>query len=494
MVKMKKGILIIIFIGLTLLLFILAEPKYNYPEEFKLNVTHVGAAEEHEKMGTDTGGFCWTACLTMLLKQYDSNIEYWMVHNFREASTKFNFFYATTEGNRLWADSDAGGTKSVLLAAKNLGYTPHLRIRNPTLVYLLTWKKYGEAWQIKNWIKFANELGVDVDTFIIPPWDLVKHLISSGIPVQVDVSSCFYDYHVIEGYDKENIYIVVPDPEFFGLESAKKKCKLMPLYGLRFIWLTKDGKRKSDEEILSSLRWRASLAVLNMRHFVKLLKQGKSIYEFDGGRFSVLRRSAYYYLKEQSLEEVASLYNKSAELFKQLHLTFPSTEAEKHKEKIIETLTEIADIEEKALEKWPSPMVSKYTNSLNYSGIRITSKEKANISVFSQKEDLPKSFKLVYGMYVINTTKPLSIYFIMNPYVPSGYLMKGDLKIIRKEGGKFIELKSKEKTIGDEWTLEAQIKESGEYGVAVRTSSLESCGNGVCELGESNEDCSEDCI
>jgi len=458
----------IIFIGIVFLLFIFAKPKYNYPEEFKLNVTHVGAAEEHEKMGIATGGFCWTACLTMLLKQYDANIEYWMVHNFREASTRFDFFYATTEGNKLWADSDAGGTKSVLLAAKNFGYTPHLRIKNPTLVYLLTWKKYGEAWQIKNWIKFANELGVDVDTFIIPPWDLVKHLISSGIPVQVDSSSCFNDYHVIEGYDKENIFIVMPDPEFFNLENAKKKCKLMPLYGLRFIWLTKDRERKSDEEILSSLRWRASLAVLNMRYFVELLEQGKRIYEFDGGRFSVLRKSAYYYFKEQNLEEVASLYNKSAELFKQLHLTFPSKEAEKHKEKIIEILTEIADIEERAMKKWPSPRVSKHTDSLRYGGIKITSEEKANISVRSQKEDLPEDFKLVYEMYVINTTKPLTISFIMNPYAPSGYLMGGDLKIIKKEGDKFIELKSKEKTIDDEWILETQIKESGEYGVAVR--------------------------
>ena len=133
---------------------------------------------------------------------------------------------------------------------------------------------------------------------------------------------------------------------------------------------------------------------------------------------------------------------------------------------------------------------------MTYSGIRIEAEEKTDISITSKKEELPDHYKLLYEMYDIETTKPLTLAFSTSEYAPSNTLMGGVMKIIKKEGNDFIELGYEEKEIGDRQFIVTQITSSGEYGFALRTGGSQSCGNGICEigLGENRENCDVDCI
>jgi len=482
--------IIISAIIVVIAFFYFNKPDYSYPEEYKLNVPHVSSSVEHKKYGVGVGGYCWAAALTMLLKHYDPNIEYWQVHNFREATTDFSFILMTLRGGYL-SVGETGGTWGVLTAAKNLGYDVHLRIMDPNVV--TTMVGTDEAWQVRKWIKTTQELEGDADTFITHPIDLIKYLISSGNPVYTDGWPCFQDNIAIEGYNKNNVNIVLPNPEDIGREDPRMECNIqLSTTPIRILWLTKNGERKSDEELLSILRWKASLSGINMKYIINLLETGNDLDGLGTGSVALMRKYASLYLADQDLNEVAELYNESSNVFNQLHLTFPPHEVNRHKNEIIETLNKAAEIEKQALDKWPSPVVSKNTDSLTYGGIRIEAEEKTDITITSKKEDLPEHYKLLYEMYDIKTTKPLTLAFSTSEYKPSNTLMEGVMKIIKKEGSEFIELDYEE----DEQFIVTQITSSGEYGFALRTGGSQSCGNGICEigLGETRENCDVDCI
>ena len=84
----------------------------------------------------------------------------------------------------------------------------------------------------------------------------------------------------------------------------------------------------------------------------------------------------------EGYEELAQGYEKSSELFGQVRSIFPP-EANRHKGEIIRVFREIADYEESLYEKWPSPVVTRTTDYLEYGGVTITAKEQTPITIVS---------------------------------------------------------------------------------------------------------------
>lgn len=317
----------------------------------------------------------------------------------------------------------------------------------------------------KSWTRTAKEVGADIETFLFCfPMDEFRQLISSGIPVIAE-SPCHNDYHVIEGYSKDRLYAVIPDPSEVGRTDPRVSCPIGD--GLRqdMFWVTPGGEKKSDAELLSRMKWLADLAPANLRSYADYIEKGVRIANWQVEKIYLGRKFASMYFDELGYEELAQGYEKSSELFGQLQNTIFPPEANEHKDEIIAMFRQIADHEESLYEKWPSPVVTKTTDYLEYGGLKITAKEKTPITIVSRKKDVPKG-KLIYEVYDIKTTRPIKLTFTYKEYQPAN-LIRGNLKIVRLSGGEAVELESVAKEDDKRATISAEIDGSGEYALVL---------------------------
>lgn len=430
----------------------------SYPEEYRLDVPHVSTKQESEKYGAKIGGYCWLASTTMLMKHFDPSIEFWEALVFSEGTTSFSFYFCGHSSTRAAAELHKGGPNILLLVAKNLGFKPHVRIQS-----LIT---SGDKGQAKTWLRTAKEVGAEVKTYLLTfPMGEFKQVISSGIPVATSYSPCLRDYHVLEGYSKDKLFIVIPDPSDVGKTDPKMSCQVGGGLKHDMFWVTPEGERKSGAELLSRMKWLADLAPANMRSYSDYLEKGVEIANFEVEKFHLARKCASMYFDELGYEELAAGYEKSSELFGQLSTTIFPPEANQHKDEIIAMFREIADHEESLYEKWPSPVVTKTTDYLEYGGAKITAKEKTPITIVSHKKEVPRG-KLIYEVYDIKIAKPVTLTFSYKEYQPAN-LINGNLKIVRLSGGKMVELESvvEEKDLSA--TISAEIDSSGEYALVL---------------------------
>jgi len=93
----------------------------SYPEEYRLNVSHVSDQQESEKYGPRVGRHCHLACATMLMKYFDPTIEFWEALVFKEGTTSFSFYFCGYSNTETAAGLHNGGTDSLFLLAKELG-------------------------------------------------------------------------------------------------------------------------------------------------------------------------------------------------------------------------------------------------------------------------------------------------------------------------------------------------------------------------------------
>jgi hypothetical protein len=430
----------------------------SYPEEYRLDVPHVSDQQESTKYGPRIGGHCYLACATMLMKYFDPAIEFWEVLVSQENTTSFTFFLSSQPTSKAAAALYHGSTDSVLLAISNMGFKPHLRIQNPVTA--------SDKGQSNAWIGKAREVGADVKTYLFSfPMDEFKQLISAGIPVATSGSPCHADYNVLEGYSKDTLYAVIPDPGDIGRTEPEVSCPISrgDIHGM--FWATPGGERKSDAELISKMKWLAELAPTNIRSYADFLEKGAEIANFEIGRFYLARKFAAIYFDELGYKELARGYEKSAELFGYLQTTIHPLDANKHRSEIITALRKIADHEECLYEKWPSPIVSKTTDYLEYGGVTITAKEEAPITIVSHKEEIPRG-KLIYEVYDIETAKPLTLTFSYKEYQPAN-LIRGTLKVMKLVDGKTLELESTAKEADLTATISAEISESGKYALVL---------------------------
>jgi len=426
----------------------------SYPEEYRLDVPHVSTKQESEKYGAQIGGYCWLASTTMLMKHFDPSIEFWEALVFSEGTTSFSFYFGGHSNTRAAAGLQKGGPDSLLLVAKNLGFKPHVRIQNP-----ITASDKGQA---NTWLRTAKEVGADIKTYLFTfPMDEFKQAISSGIPVATSYSPCLRDYHVLEGYSKDRLFIVIPDPSDVGKTDPKMSCPVGDGLKHDMFWVTPEGERKSDAELLSKMKWLADLAPKNLRSYSDYIEKGVEIANFEVEKLHLARKCASMYFDKLGYKELAEGYEESSELFGKLSSTIFPPEANQHKDEIIAVFREIADHEESLYQKWPSPIVSETIDYLEYGGVTITAKEKTPVTIVSHKKDVPKG-KLIFEVYDIKTARPLTLTFSYKEYQPAN-LIRGNLKVMKLFDGTAVELDYviEEKDLNA--TISAEISESGEY-------------------------------
>ncbi len=423
-----------------------------------MDVPYVSTKQESEKYGAKIGGYCWLASTTMLMKHFEPTIEFWEAVVFSEGTTSFSYYFLGNSNTRAGAGLYNGSPRSLLLVASNLGFEPHMRIKNP----VTAWDKE----QSRSWLRAAKEVETDVKTYLLNfPMDEFRQVISSGVPVLTSSSPCLSDYHVLEGYSKDKLFIVIPDPSDVGKTDPRMSCPVGDGLKHDMFWVTPGGERKSDAELLSRMKWLADLAPANMRSYSDYLEKGVEITNFELQKLYLARKCASMYFNKLGYKELAEGYEKSSELFGHLNNTFPPSEANQHKDEIIPMFRQIADHEESLYEKWPSLVVTKTTDYLEYGGVKITAGEKTPITIVSHKKDIPEG-KLIFEVYDIKTAEPLTLTFSYKEYQPAN-LLHGNLKIVRLSGGEMVELESAIEEEDLSATISAEIDSAGEYALVL---------------------------
>jgi len=427
--------------------------QFSHPKKHKLNVVPVLGSEETKKHGFRVGGWCWLGGATMLLKNNDPSITFDKVLLYKEGGTSFSLIFMG--GNKqLFGSEYHFSTDSQMRAAKNLGYKAHLRIKNPLIVL------GGEQWQIKNWIKNAKQMRADVKTFFLTPINEIKYMVSQGYPVFTDSIPCGKDFNVIEGFEKNNLYVITPEPFEFGLIDPKGTCMVPFPNFYRILWYTKEWDAKSDAELLSLLKWHAQLAPINMRAFVTFMQADKNMdISITFNQLYVVRNVAANFLEKLGHKDLAKGYRQSAQLMAKVN--FPAEKQGQRRTEITNALQKIADLEESFYPKWPSPVVSKKTDYLEYAGLLITANKKTDITITSAKQNIP-SAQLIYEVYDITTSGPIDLTFKYGVYLPAN-LIKGKLQVVKLENNNLTHINSEDHSDGTDSTITARINESGKY-------------------------------
>jgi len=344
---MKKiGIIFLILLAVGAYFYFSSNKNTKPPEEYRLNIAHVSDLDESQKLGKRVGGNCYLASTTMMLKSFDPTIEFWQIVIALGNSTSFSYYFPKGNESEIKEGFAGGGTELALKAIKNMGYQPHVRLQALPIL------NNGNGW-----IKLATELGGDANTYwLTPPMDEYKSVIASGIPLVVAGSPCWRDYNVVEGYDKDKLFVVVPDPDDEGKTDPKISCSMGLGLQHEVFWATPLDKQMRHTEIIADMKSYAQESPEQILMYANYLEKGSSIVNFEIGRIYLARLLAAKYLEERGYKELALGYGKSADLFRNL-TEFAPFDASKHKEEIVKTMREIAENEKNMLNKWESVSV-----------------------------------------------------------------------------------------------------------------------------------------
>lgn len=341
----KKNIIrIIILASLALVAIIgylyLIKNKYSYPAEYKMDLIHISDIAETAKYGKPAGGNCYLAATAMLLKHFESTIEFWKVFVYQGNTVSFSYYFPNGPEGGTAANLADSSTDILLTAASNLGFTPHVRMQMGT----------GGSWK-----DITKKLKGDFHAHFLnfyPPMDEYKKVISSGIPIGTSGSPCHNDYNVIEGYNEKELFAIIPDPQDVNRTNPKISCPSG--FGLTHtvFWFTPDGKKISDRELLLIMKGTVKDSLENMERYIKNLKEGAKIIEFSQ-KIYLGREFASMYLQEQGYKELAVGYKKSTDLLLPLASIFPP-DIGKNKDEIVLQMEKVLENEKGLLTYWKS--------------------------------------------------------------------------------------------------------------------------------------------
>lgn len=339
MMLVKKIILLltlIILIVAIVTLFFLHSPKFTYPSEYKMNLTHISDIAETAKYGKPAGGNCYLATTAMLLKHFDSSIEFWKVFVYQGNTISFSYYFPGGSNGGTAASLADGSTDILLTAASNLGFTPHVRMQIGT----------GGSWKNK-----TKKLGGDFHTYLLnPPMGEYKQMISSNIPIGTSGSPCHNDYNIIEGYNEKELFAIIPDPQDVNRTDPKISCPIG--FGLTHtvFWFTPDGEKISDNELMLKMKTTINESLEIMERYIKNLKEGIDVTEFSQ-KIYLGRLFASMYFQEQGYPELADGYKKSAELLFPIASIYP-LDINKHKGEIITQMEKVLENEKGLVKYW----------------------------------------------------------------------------------------------------------------------------------------------
>jgi hypothetical protein len=333
---------IILIILVTIFYLILNKNIYSYPTEYKLNVVHVSDQEETEKIGKKIGGNCYFATVTMLLKNYDPSIEFWRVVLYSGTSVSFSYYWPNGVDDGTMASLADDSTDTLLTAASNLGYTPHVRMN-----------RFIDGNMKSSWSDKTKKLGGDFRYYYFnQPMDEYKNVIASGIPLGTSGSPCHNDYNVIEGYDEDELFAVIPDPSDVNRTNPEISCPTGSGLTNIVFWFTPDGKKISDRDLMLKMKGTVNESLDVMEKYVRNLKEDVDIIEFQQ-KIYLGRKIASMYFNEQGYSELATGYEKSAELLLPLTSIYPpDINKRENKDLIVAQIEKVLENERSLVKYW----------------------------------------------------------------------------------------------------------------------------------------------
>lgn len=339
----KKIVLIIVavlVVGLVGGYLILNKNSFSYPTEHKINVTHVSDQDETAKYGRRSGGNCYLAATAMLLKHFDPAIEFWKVFVYQGNAVSFNYYWSNGANSGTMANLADSSTDILLTAASNLGYTPHVRMN-----------RFVNGGMSSGWPNMAKKLGGDFRYYYFSqPMDEYKSIIASGIPLGTSGSPCHNDYNVIEGYNQNELFAVIPDPEDVKRTDPKINCPIGSGLTHTVFWFTPDGNKISDKDFISKIKGTVNESLEVMERYIKNLKKGANVIEFSQ-KIYLGRKFASMYFQEKGYSELAAGYKKSTELLLPLVSIYPP-DINKHKDEIITQMEKLLENEKRLVKYW----------------------------------------------------------------------------------------------------------------------------------------------
>lgn len=345
MMKKTKIYFIAPIIALIILViisyFYFTNKNYSYPAEYKINLTHISDIAETAKYGKAVGGNCYLATATMLLKHFDQNIEFWRVFVYQGNAVSFNYYWPNGADGGTMVNLADGSTDVLLTAASNLGFTPHVRMRiNDRSMGM------GNSRQ-----KNTKELGGDLrQHFFIPPMDEYKNIISSNIPIGTSGSPCHNDYNVIEGYNENELFAVIPNPQDVNRTNPKINCPIGSGLTHTVFWFKPDGKKISNNDLMLKMKGTVNESLEVIERYIKNLKEGANVIEFSQNIY-LGREFVSMYFQELGHHELAAGYKKSAELLMPIASIFPP-DINKHKDEIILQMEKVLENEKQMIKYW----------------------------------------------------------------------------------------------------------------------------------------------
>jgi hypothetical protein len=341
----KTKIYFITPIALTILAafgyFYFTKNIYSYPAEYKMNLIHISDQDETTKYGKKVGGNCYLAAVTMLLKHFDPNIEFWKVFVYQGNAVSFNYYFPKGPNGGISTSLMGESTDILLTAASNLGFIPHVRISAFSNDGMGTWKDK------------TKKLNGDFKTYFFnPPMDEYKQIISSSIPIGTSGSPCHNDYNVIEGYNEKELFVIIPDPSDVSRVDPKISCSVGSGLTHTVFWFTPNRNKISDKDLMLKMKYTVNESLEIMERYIKNLKEGADIIEFSQ-KIYLGREFAFMYFQEQGYTELATGYKKSTELLLPLASIYPPNINKKEsKDLIIAQMEKVLENERSLVKYW----------------------------------------------------------------------------------------------------------------------------------------------
>ncbi len=348
------------------------------PSSRYLNVPHIPQDD----------AICYLGCTAMIVKYYDRDIDLSDVIAYTGAATDFKdytdsesvFTGDEEEGDEDFGpgeeeereDSEEGEEESkrtvptdysiVPPTTKNLGYIPHMVYAGQPTGFVRSF----------NQVIDSSSLGSEGELI-----DRLKDLIASGSPaiVWLDNDAWWTRYFesitggpeplVVTGYDENYIYAHVSTTDPSDENRSVPVNSFSDGWGGQItpiiLYLIETGEKKTDSEILSELKIHAENAPAKLRACadgiengtVSLGVPGTMSLSFNLEQYGALRDNVSVYLREQGYEEMAGIFENSADKFWRAYETYEATDGGGNTpNEVAEILREIAEIENRAYNLW----------------------------------------------------------------------------------------------------------------------------------------------
>lgn len=294
------------------------------------------------------GGFCWLESGSGLAKYLEQDIDF-DTYVFYGNPT---LIMAGRNKNERW-----GAGLNQIHAFTQLGYTAFM---GSTSLNRFPQSVYPDI-APRNFIYFKNAQEELV---------FMKRLISANIIPTINYDG---DFSTIVGYNKDGVWMVKSDPDQVDRDPKTGKPRNFMTYPVsynpgffthkelfgkwktrnQFLWYEKTGQRKPENEVYLENKKNAQESVQTMKTVINYLKNQGNLIDFTYGIDIPSSISLYRYFNKRGNTNLANVYFEIAKIYDSQRVAHESNPQEFYSKYMIETLTKVQPLYEKAASMWP---------------------------------------------------------------------------------------------------------------------------------------------